>query len=134
VVGKRNGPPQPLQASPLLPRNLREHRRPGEVRAIWPGPLHQGRLGVLHQEIRGDLGVAPIVHVPPSLAPDRRQPSHRLGSPVSSTSSASAKLDFPLPLGPTTTVSPEPGLQAQGRGPPDPPKAADHERPQVGTR
>lgn len=37
--------------------------------------------------------------------------AQRLRFPVSSTSSASAKLDFPLPLRPTTRVSPGPGAR-----------------------
>ena len=48
--------------------------------------------------------------------------SHRLNSPVSSTSSASAKLDFPLPLRPTTTVSPGPGCKLRVAGFPIPRK------------
>ena len=74
-----------------------------------------------------------LVHVPPSLAQTADSFSHRLSSPVSSTSSASAKLDFPLPLRPTDHGKPGTGLQAQGRGLPDSPEAADRERPQVGT-
>src|SRR5688572_21931973 len=37
------------------------------------------------------------------------RPLHRLQSPVSTSSSASAKLDLPEPLRPTTSVRPGPG-------------------------
>jgi hypothetical protein len=46
----------------------------------------------------------------------------RLLSPVSSSSSASAKLDFPLPLRPTTSVRPGPVVIGSDAGGPTPRK------------
>ena len=46
--------------------------------------------------------------------------SQRLKFPVSSTSSASAKLDLPLPLRPTTRVSPGRGVTVKVAGGPIP--------------
>ena len=123
VVGKRDGPPQPLQASPLLPRNLREHRRPGEVRAIWPGPLHHGRPGILHQELRGDLGVVRMVHVPPALAPDRGQLLPPPQLPGEQHLQRLSEAGLPAAVAADDHGQPRAGLQAQGRGLPDPPES-----------
>ena len=57
--------------------------------------------------------------------------SQRLRFPVSSTSSASAKLDLPLPLRPTTRVSPGRGVTSKVAGRPDPAESADRQRLQV---
>ena len=119
VVGKRDGPPQPLQANPILPTTFantddRAKSAPsGQVRCT---------TAILHQQLRGDLGVARLVHAPRALAPDRGQLLPPPQFPVSNTSSASAKLDFPLPLRPTTTVSPGPGCRLRGAGWPIPRK------------
>jgi hypothetical protein len=63
------------QVGPLRARDLCEHRRPGEVRARQPGPLHHGWPGVLHQELGADLGLLRLVHAPPAMARPTTSPT-----------------------------------------------------------
>ena len=75
-----------------------------------------------------------LVHVPPSLAPDRGQLVPPSQLPGKQHLQRLSEAGLPAAVAADDHGQPRARLQAQGRWLPDPPEAADRERPQVGTR
>jgi hypothetical protein len=114
VVGEGRDPVQAFDAGLFLGRDLHHYRGPGEIRARRLFSLHLGWPGAFDDELCRNPRLVRAVHAAPALFPDGRQLSQRRQVPAEQHFERLGKLDLPLPLRPTTRVSPGRGATVNG--------------------